>query len=229
MDGGAANPEICAVVFQPSHALDRALAGQERPPAQVLRHHGRLADALRLGVESGADWIWLLDGTVAPKPAALDELVGAMDRARGLPAPVILSGLVVDRLGRVGRAHASWYRRAPTEPVMEAAERRLVPIRAACPPLLVRRTALESEAGPRTGLPARGAVLEWTARLLRAGVGYWVPQSESIALDGTRNPAWHPFTAAALMAGGALGTGDRVRFAAELVEGLASRLSRSGN
>ena len=65
---------------------------------------------------------------------------------------------------------------------MLSVSHRMLPIRAAgTASLLVRSEALRS-CGPRSGLPADAATLEWTARLLRDAVGYLVPTSVAEAV-----------------------------------------------
>ena len=177
-----------------------------------------LGSALGRGLASGREWILLSDRSLEPRPTALDELIGGLRRADGLPAPDLLAGVVVDAAGAVDDALAAWYRRAPTELAMAAAERRLLPIRAAAGPVMVRRAAAESKPPRPRAAFAPGAVLEWTARLLRDAPGYLVPGSEYVAVAAARDPALDPFTAVRLVAGSAFAGTDRLRIGAELFE-----------
>jgi len=162
---------------------------------------------------TGADWIWVLDGSVAPSSGALRVL---MEAVRGLGSgdqPALLAGVTLDRRGAVDPSRAAWYRRAPTEAALEAAELGLLPIRAAAGSVLVSRRAALAEGGPRPGLALPGAMLEWTARLLRTRKGYWVPESTGETLS----PApVDRSSACAVLAGAAFAGADRLRAALTL-------------
>ena len=212
------SPSVCA--------LAGGALGPFGPGVTVVQHAGALGEGLRRGLATGADWIWVLDGSAAPRPGALDELLGALERTGGLPDPVLLGGVVVDAGGRVDEARAAWYRRAPTELAMAAAERRLLPIRASAGPVLVSRRGAEAEPPRERAAFGAGAVLEWTARLLRDGVGYLVPASEYVAAGAARDPALDPLTAARLVGGRAFSGTDRLRVGFELAE-RARRRARS--
>ena len=168
---------------------------------------------LRRGLDTGAEWLWLLDTSALPQPRALGALLDALGRTVGLPAPAILAGIVVRHDGRVDEGRAPWSRRGVTELSMEAAERRLLPIRAATTPLLVHRSALQLAPGPRPGLPLSGALLEWTARTLRTATGYLVPDSVHLAGREARPPSREARTATALMLGGGLSKLERIKLA----------------
>jgi hypothetical protein len=174
--------------------------------------------ALRRAAGAGDDWLLVCDRALAPRGAAADALLAAVGRVDGLPAPVLLAAVVVDRAGAVDDGRAAWYRRAPTELAMAAAERRLLPIRAAAGPVLVRAEAASATPPRASAAFEPGELLEWTARLLRDGAGYLVPQSEYTAPSATRDPALRPLTAARLLAGTAFAGTDRLRVAAELFE-----------
>jgi hypothetical protein len=214
---------VCAVVAG-SRRLDLALAAQRRQPESIIRTAGPLDAGLRHARESGAEWVWVLDGSAAPQPEALLALLQALDRVERLPEPQLLAGVVLEEDGSLDPTRAAWYRRGPREQTMAAGERRLLPIRAAAGPVLVRSDVVDALAPPRRALAPPGGVLEWTARLLRARVGYWVPDSESLALASGRNQARSPRTAAALLLGGAFAGRERVRVGLELLGGVAGPL-----
>ncbi|TML75853.1 MAG: hypothetical protein E6G07_12025 [Actinobacteria bacterium] len=89
--------------------------------------------------------------------------------------------------------------------------------------------ALVSARRAQAQLPSRrahlepGAVIEWTARLLRYSTGYLVPDSQAVALDGGRDPVQEPRVAARLLLGTSFSWFDRVRLAYELAQRLAPR------
>src|SRR5437764_430236 len=74
---------------------------------------------------------------------------------------------------------------------------------------------------PRGAALEPGAVIEWTARLLRHSVGYLVPESQCEAIAGGRDPVQEPRVAARLLLGTAFGWIDRVRLAYDLMQRLA--------
>jgi hypothetical protein len=218
---------ICPVVGRPSPELADALAAQGPELAPAVAG-ARLRTAVEQALATGADWLWVLDGTAVPRPGALAALLAAADRLGDLPPPALLTGMVV---GPDGRAHARrgpWYHRFRIDLALEAADRGVAPVRGSRGPLLVRREA----AGPlpRAGAPFTPAgVLEWSAALLRAerGVGYLVPASESVADAGARDPMREPATAARLLLGRALRRLDRVALLLELSEQATLRRDAS--
>ncbi|MEA2474917.1 MAG: hypothetical protein QOE06_2832 [Thermoleophilaceae bacterium] len=171
-----------------------------------------------IGTAAGPEWILFHDRSLEPRLGATEALAAALERVAGLPEPALLAGVVVDGGGLVDRSRAAWYRRAPTELAMAAAEVRLLPIRATAGPALVRRSLAEADPPPGGARAEPGAMLEWTARLLRDRAGYLVPEAEFVAPAPLRDPALDPRTAARLVTGGAFTGTDRIRVGAELIE-----------
>lgn len=208
-------PSVCALLTDSSRSLAAAVARQSRPPDATVRHPGPPTVGLRRALATGCDWVWVLDGHATPGDFALAALLSALERARDLRPPAVLAGVVRTDHHALDLSLTPWYRRTPTELAMRAVESGLLPIRAAPAPVLVARRAIAAAGSPRSRLEHSGAVLEWTARLLRDGTGYWVPESESVALGPS--PRRMGFRATgALLAGGALTGVDRVRGASEL-------------
>jgi hypothetical protein len=186
-----------------------------------------VADRLRRGVvralATDAEWIWVLDGTAVPRPGALDALLAGVGRVDGLPQPALLTGVVVTAQGRVDPNRPPWYRRFQIDVALASAESSLLPVRGSTAPVLVRREAAAADL-PRRGAPvAPGAVLEWSARLLRSRTGYMVPDSESDGHGTRRDPMLEPATAARLLGGRALVRLDRVGLVLELCERVGLR------
>jgi hypothetical protein len=206
---------VHAVVRETSPALDRALLDQTRAVDATAVCASSLGAGIRQAFDQGAEWAWVMDSSVLPRADALQHLVEAVARIGGLPQPVALAGVVLCHDGRPDPLRAAWYRRSPTELSLEAVERRLLPIRAAGGPVLIHRRALGADVLPRPRLSQAGAVLEWTARLLRSRAGYLVPDSESRSIGDTRMEI---ATAAAVLFGGAFSGLDRVRTALELLD-----------
>lgn len=221
-----ADTSVCTVVAQAGERLELALAAQSRPPDTTIRHSGALGRMLRSAHATQAEWIWLLDESAAPRPDALLALLQALARLDGLPEPAVLAGVVLTPGGEVDIDLAAWYRGAPTEIAMAAVDRRLLPIRAAPAPVLVHRRAVESEPGPRGSLVRPAAVLEWTARVLRSGHGYCVPESVSVSTGSGRGRVGGPLGAAALLMGGAFRGAERLRVGLDLLERAGTGLSR---
>jgi hypothetical protein len=201
----------------PDPRLAAAAAAQAPEPARVVEHD-RLRAGLERALASGADWIWVLDGSAAPRPDALAALLAGLDRARGLPAPSLLTGVVVGPDGRVAPDRGPWYRRFQIDLSLQSADRGLAPVRAAVGPALVAREAAAASPPPARARLAPTAVFEWTARLLRERTGYLVPESRGEALTGAPDPLRSPLTAARLILSGAVVRPDRVAVALELSE-----------
>jgi hypothetical protein len=146
-----------------------AARGQTRPPDRTLT-----AAELRGGAfDAPADWLWVLDGLVRPSPSCLEELLAAADALDGLPAPVLLASSVsaADPL-------AEPLPSLDKELEIEAAERRLVPVRALATACFLLRPGVA-----RSGALSAGRVFALTARLLRDSPGYLVPASTA-TLEG---------------------------------------------
>ena len=229
VEAGASHQSVCALVGGSSNKLDAALGAQGRQPEAVLRQPGSFRTGLDAALETGATWVWVLDGSVAPRPNALHSLLGALDRVDELPDPAILVGVVRAADGTIEPGRAIWYRRNQIEPAMAAVARRLLPVRATAGPVLVRRGAIEAEPPPPDASLSPSVELEWTARTLRERTGYLVPESESDALGVLEDPLAQPLTAARLMFGGAFARLDRARILYELAERIGTRLTASGS
>lgn len=203
----AAAPSICVLLAPGDARLAAAVDAQERRPD--ARVH-LLSDA----AESFADWVWVLDGSAVPRPQALGALLAAAARLEPVRSPAALTSRIVNGTGAVARAHAPLATQGRPEVAVEAAGVRVLPVRATTGgSLLVRRWALAFARGE----PA----VVWTARMLRDGAGFLVPDSVADAgdADGTG-----PASAARLLLGTALRPRERLRFAVELAERAAGRL-----
>jgi hypothetical protein len=208
---------VCALVGFPGEPVRRALAGGPGAPQSVVEDT-RLRGGLERALASGADWIWVLDGSAVPRPNALQLLLEALDRTDGLPAPALLTGVVVAADGRVDASRPPWYSRYQIHVAVDCADRGLLPVRASVGPALVSRGAVEAVLPPASAPVSPGAVLEWTATLLRARTGYLVPESESEGVGPTRDPLRSPVTAARLIFRRGVGRQDRVGILLELAE-----------
>jgi len=120
-------------------------------------------------------WEWIVDPAVEPRDDTRERLE-AMTRPDGLPEPVILAAKVVDPDGRLHPGSMPWPSIFEKQLATDAAEQRLVALRATRPGALLVRTDL-------VGRP-EGDLLQWSARLLRHDhVGYLVPTAVAVRRD----------------------------------------------
>lgn len=208
---------VCALVGSPGEPVRRALASAPGAPQSVVEDT-RLRAGLERALSTGAEWIWVLDGSAVPRPNALQLLLEALDRTDGLPAPALLTGLVVAADGRVDSNRSPWYRRYQLHVAADSAERGLLPVRASVGPALVSRVAAEAVLPSESAPVSPAAVLEWTATLLPQRTGYLVPESESEGVGPTRDPLRSPVTAARLIFRLGIGPRDRVGTLLEFAE-----------
>jgi hypothetical protein len=219
---------VCAVLGESTARLEQALAAQSASVDAVVVAEGLRSGAAR-ALETGADWIWVLDGSTLPRPDALRRLFDGLERVRELPAPALMEGVVVTAEGQMYEPRATWYRRFDLDVAMASVDRRLLPVRGSSGPVLVQRDAAEAER-PRDGAPiAPGSLLEWTARILRDRAGYMVAESESEIAEPGHDPIKAPATAARLMLGGGLVRLERLALVLELAvrPGAGPRLRRA--
>ncbi len=139
---------------------------------------GGFQAGLRAALQAGADWIWLLDDDTIARPDALQRLLGARDRLRGLPDPMVLASRVEWRDGRAHPMNMPILRRRDVAHLVACCETGVLPLRAATfVSFLVSRTAVQ-----RHGLPLKEYFvwaddIEFSARILRTDRGYLVPDS----------------------------------------------------
>jgi rhamnopyranosyl-N-acetylglucosaminyl-diphospho-decaprenol beta-1,3/1,4-galactofuranosyltransferase len=173
-------------------ALERSdLAGRLRLDYLRLRRNGGGAEGFHYGVrralESGADWIWLMDDDCEPLPAALADLLGssrAVDPTAALLAPIVRApdGDVLP-LNR-GWIRPRWFR-APLVGLAPAdhlrAELEVDHVSLVGP--LVRTRIAAREAPPRRDFFIWFDDLEWVSRLRRHGRLWLVPGAEIVHRD----------------------------------------------
>jgi hypothetical protein len=156
-----------------------AAAAQDRSPQHVL-DAGDLRTGLRAAAASDPGWIWLLDEAVQPAPGALRELLRVGEDPSGLTPPLVLVGKVLDAAGALHADSLPIHEYRKLEVAVAACRDRIVAIRAArSGSVLVRGDAVARFGLPRRGLAPAGALLEWSARMLRdpGSAGYLVPGS----------------------------------------------------
>jgi hypothetical protein len=211
---------ICAVVGLSAGDLEAAVAAQTSPPERVVTGPGGLRTLVERALDTGPQWLWLLDGSSVPRPGALAALREALERLDDLPDPAVLGGVLLTPEGGVDEARSLWYRPNQLDVAMVSVGRRLLPICASSGPALVRARSAQAQLPSRRARLEPGALIEWTARLLRFATGYLVPDSEAEAKRSGHDPVHEPRVVARLLLGTAFGWFDRVRLAYELAQRL---------
>lgn len=157
---------------------------REHPRAQLvaLSENTGGAGGFHAGVKAahatGADWVWLLDDDTVARPDALERLLAAPWREAGLPAPSVLASRVNWRDGEPHPMNRPVPLRRDPDRMVRAARAGLLPIRTAT----FVSVLIAGDAIGRHGLPLAEYFLqaddiEYTARILRGGAGYFVPDS----------------------------------------------------
>lgn len=128
-------------------------------------------------VRHSADLVWFMDDDTVPRPAALDALVSAYEAHPGEPS--VLASRVVWTEGTDHPMNTP--RRKPNVPSWEAdqADRvRAIPVRSASfVSCLVHASAIRQHGLPVAEYFIWNDDFEFTARLLRDGIGLYVPDS----------------------------------------------------
>ena len=128
---------------------------------------------------AGWDWAWLLDDDTFADERCLEALLAGAARAPRRPS--VMASVVQWRDGSLHPMNRPWLRIVPRGRFAEAAARGLAPIRAAT----FVSTMVHRDAVARHGLPP-GHYFVWlddiqyTARVLRDGDGYLVPESVAV-------------------------------------------------
>jgi GT2 family glycosyltransferase len=170
------------------------MVAAEFPAAEILRlpenrgGAGGFHSGVAWGHERRFDWLWLLDDDTIPRVDALGALLAAAERAPE-PRPLVLTSQVRWKDERLHPMNSPVPRLRWQRELVEAADRRLLLIRyATFVSTLVHRDAVD-----RFGLPLAHFFIwsddvEYTARVLRDGPGYLVP--DSVVHHWTERP--HP-------------------------------------
>jgi len=139
---------------------------------------GGYCEAISAGYRAGADWIWLMDDDTIARPTALAELLNASELVDGSRPAQLLYSRVEWRDGGPHPMNRPHVLRRDPELLVDSVGHGLLPLRAATfVSLLLSRDAVD-----RVGLPARHFFfqaddIEYTARVLRDGRGFFVPSS----------------------------------------------------
>jgi rhamnopyranosyl-N-acetylglucosaminyl-diphospho-decaprenol beta-1,3/1,4-galactofuranosyltransferase len=142
---------------------------------------------VRAALDTGADWIWLMDDDCEPRPDALAALLEA-PRARD-PRAALLAPVVETPAGEVLPLNRGWLRprwfKAPLVPLRPEhwrdGEVRVEHVSLVGP--LVRSDAARRTAPPRREFFIWFDDLEWTSRLRRLGDLWLIPSSRMVHRD----------------------------------------------
>src|SRR2546429_7822164 len=89
----------CALVGNADEATEAALGAQTLTPDHLVANPPSVRDGVERALTSRADWVWVLDRAVIPRPEALAALVEAQARAGA--SAVLLAGACRDQNGRM--------------------------------------------------------------------------------------------------------------------------------
>ena len=149
---------------------------------------GGFYEAIAAARLTGADWYWLMDDDSIPRPTALEELLAAVERIDGDRPPALMCSRVVWRDGNPHIMNRPVVSRPAAGDVIHALKNRALPVRAATwVSLLLSRQAVEDFGMPPVHFFYQADDIEYTARILRARSGYYVPDS----VVEHRTPAQH--------------------------------------
>jgi hypothetical protein len=209
---------IVHAVLPASPDLDRALAEQDRFPEAVLRADGGLASAIRQAAVGGADWVWVVDGSAIPRPSALAALLAAAERlaAAAATTPILLASRIVAGDGTLAAAHNPLAPQDRTAVAVRTAASRVLHVRAVSGGSLLVRADVAAALPPAGSAPS--AMLAWTARMLRDGEGFLVPDSVALARRPDASLVLRTRVVTRLLLGSALRPRERLRLAAGLFE-----------
>jgi rhamnopyranosyl-N-acetylglucosaminyl-diphospho-decaprenol beta-1,3/1,4-galactofuranosyltransferase len=127
---------------------------------------------------SDPDWVWVMDDDTIARPDTLERLLAAPWREAGLREPALLASRVDWSDGAPHPMNTPILRRRDGDGLVAAAGAGLLPLRATTfVSLLVSGRAIDRHGLPRREFFLQADDVEFTARILRAGTGYLVPDS----------------------------------------------------
>ncbi len=155
------------------------------PPGVTLLAHegdhgpaGRFHEGMKQAYEAGFDWLWLLDDDVVPEPAALASLFEASTAVPELPEPYLLASKVLAPDGRLHPDHVPFPDTKRVPHAVRSVSGGLLPLRASSfASVIISRAAVRDHGLPVKSYFDRSYAREYSARLLREGIGFVVPRS----------------------------------------------------
>ena len=227
---------MCALVASAAGGDSISLTGgalerQTRAPDEVLTLPRAVDGALSAALATQATWIWLLDGSAVPEPAALETLLSVPECNGDLPFPALLASKVVLSDGSLDKASLPVAQIRDPDFAISSFERRVLSIRVARRgSVLVHRSGLEAIHSKWPSLTPFADDLEWSARLLKHRPGLLVPASVAVRLQRGRRTrprvvGLELARRTRLLLGDAIEFGDKPWFAFRFVEEALAELS----
>ncbi|HWC36459.1 MAG TPA: glycosyltransferase family 2 protein [Mycobacteriales bacterium] len=171
------------VIDNASSDVTRTAVQQNHPRAEIHSLSSNIGGAggFAYGIDAVrryADKVWLMDDDAAPHPDALARLLAAQDRHPGAP-PTLVASRVIDHDGHPIPMNVPRPRPFARKAAREAAGAAgCVPIRSASfVSVLLDAAACRNHELPIADYFIWNDDFEYTARLLRHGVGLWCPAS----------------------------------------------------
>ena len=157
----------------------------EFPEVEVLKMPrneggaGGFFEGMKRGYEQGFDWLWLMDDDTIPKNGALTELEAASKiLLKIVKQPLLLASCVEWIDGTVHPMNFPTVNTSDRDLLVKTVEMGYLPIRSASfVSLLVHRHAIEKYGFPIKDYFIWNDDVEYTARVLRHGLGFLVPKS----------------------------------------------------
>ena len=178
-------PDHVLVVDNASTDGTLGMLEAEFPEVEVLKMPrneggaGGFYEGMKWGYERGFDWLWLMDDDTIAKADALAELDSASRALRSyLGQPLLLASRVKWIDGSVHPMNFPMIKTSDLDLLVKSVEMGYLSIRSTSfVSVLVHRSAIETY-----GLPIKDYFIwnddvEYTARILRRGVGFLVPSS----------------------------------------------------
>ncbi len=186
-------PLRVVVVDNASEDGTSAMLRAEFPNVHVVALERNLGGAggfhagMTVARDAKTHWLWLLDDDSIAQPDALQRLLQAPWLTAGLPEPLLLASRVNWTDGTPHPMNTPMLRRRDPNMLVQAAGVGLLPLRATTfVSLLVAAAAVERHGLPRPEFFMQADDIEFTARLLRTGYGYLVP--DSVVEHRTKKP-----------------------------------------